>query len=251
MNINMAMIKLEKLSVGYGRQAVLSGLDVEIPSGTLVAMVGCNGCGKSTLMRTIAGLQPALSGEVLYSVGTPSDFKPVSAMSSGERSRTVAVVNTEKIRIPGFRCRDLVALGRAPYTDWAGRLSPFDEEVVAKSLDLVGLGAFADRTMDTISDGECQMVLTARAIAQNTPVILLDEPTAFLDYPNRVRTVRLLKRLASEGGRTIVWSTHDIDLALKHSDLVLLVASEGVFLDTPQSAAFATRLSEAFRTEDE
>ena len=254
------MIRIENLSVGYSRHAVLSGLDMEIPTGKLVAMVGRNGCGKSTLMRTMAGLQPALAGHIFYS-GQSFDaeqdagrfiaaeqhaWKSLAAMSSDEKSRTIAFVNTEKIRVPGFRCRDLVALGRAPYTDWAGNLFAKDEDIVQSALEQVGLSGLADRTMDRMSDGECQKVMIARAIAQDTSVIMLDEPTAFLDYPNRRMTAVLLKRLASEHGKTIVYSTHDIDLALEHSDFLLLVAPSGAELLPAGSAELPSRLSSAF-----
>lgn len=244
------MISIENLSVGYSRHAVLSGLDMEIPSGKLVAMVGRNGCGKSTLMRTMAGLQPPLAGHIFYSgqfiAAEQHAWKSLAAMSSDEKSRTIAFVNTEKIRVPGFRCRDLVALGRAPYTDWAGRLSAKDEDVVQSALEQVGLSGLADRTMDRMSDGECQKVMIARAIAQDTSVIMLDEPTAFLDYPNRRMTVVLLKRLASEHGKTVVYSTHDIDLALEHSDFLLLVGPSGAELLPAGSAELPSRLSSAF-----
>ncbi len=254
------MIRIENLSVGYSRHAVMSGLDMEIPSGKLVAMVGRNGCGKSTLMRTMAGLQPPLAGDVFYS-GQSFDakqnmgqsvaeeqhaWKSLAAMSSDEKSRTIAFVNTEKIRVPGFRCRDLVALGRAPYTDWAGNLSAKDEDIVQSALEQVGLSGLADRTMDRMSDGECQKVMIARAIAQDTSAIMLDEPTAFLDYPNRRMTAVLLKRLASEHGKTIVYSTHDIDLALEHSDFLLLVGPSGAELLPAGSAELPSRLSSAF-----
>jgi hypothetical protein len=287
------MIRIENLSVGYSRHAVLSGLDMEIPSGKLVAMVGRNGCGKSTLMRTMAGLQPALAGDIFYTkeksvadnsndaepcnaakrlVVCDSDsrqpvtgqsfdaeqdagrfiaaeqhaWKSLAAMSPDEKSRTIAFVNTEKIRVPGFRCRDLVALGRAPYTDWAGNLSAKDEDIVQSALEQVGLSGLADRTMDRMSDGECQKVMIARAIAQDTSVIMLDEPTAFLDYPNRRMTAVLLKRLTSEHGKTVVYSTHDIDLALEHSDFLLLVGPSGAELLPAGSAELPSRLSSAF-----
>lgn len=260
------MIRIENLSVGYGRHAVQSGLDMEIPTGKLVAMVGRNGCGKSTLMRTMAGLQPALAGDIFYtkekSVEDDSNdaeqdagrfiaaehhaWKSLAAMSPDEKSRTIAFVNTEKIRIPGFRCHDLVALGRAPYTDWAGNLSDKDEDAVDAALTLVGMADFTDRLMDRMSDGECQNVMIARAIAQDTQVMLLDEPTAYLDYPNRLRTVRLLKCLASERGKTVIYSTHDLDLALEQSDFVLLVDSYGIVLLSPDSSELNARLSSAF-----
>ncbi len=220
------MLKIENLSAGYARHAVLSGMDAVLPSSSLVAVVGRNGSGKSTLLRTLAGLLPPLGGCVLY------DGTDITSVTVTERARMISFVSTERVRVGGLSCHDMVALGRAPYTDWRGRLSPADEEAVRKALSLVGMERYADRKMDRMSDGECQMAVIARAVAQDTPAIILDEPTAFLDYPNRCRTASVLKSLSSEEGKTIIWSTHDIDLAMGYSDCFMIVRDGGISLDS-------------------
>ncbi|MFR4849082.1 ABC transporter ATP-binding protein [Alistipes finegoldii] len=136
---------------------------------------------------------------------------------------TVRFVTTDKVRIANLACEDVVALGRAPYTTWIGRMQETDRDIVARSLRLVGMEAFACKTMDRMSDGECQRILIARALAQDTPVILLDEPTAFLDLPNRYELATLLRRLAHDEGKCILFSTHDLDVALGLCDAVALI----------------------------
>ena len=136
---------------------------------------------------------------------------------------TVAFVTTERVRIPNLRCRDVVALGRAPYTNWIGRMQPEDACIVERSLRSVGMAEYAGRTMDRMSDGECQRVMIARARAQQTPVILLDEPTSFLDLPNRYELCTLLGRLARDEGKCILFSTHELDIALTLCDSVALL----------------------------
>ena len=198
------MISISNLSAGYSRHApVLSGVDAVLPSGALIAMVGCNGSGKSTLLRTIAGLLHPLSGSVSY------DGKQVGTASPAELARMRAFVGTQKIRVPGLTCHNLVAMGRAPYTGWAGSLSDDDEKAVGLALEATGMEKFRDRDMDSISDGECQMIAIARAIAQDTPVILLDEPTGNLDSVNSDGIMRLLSQINSEFGTTIIQVTHN------------------------------------------
>lgn len=235
------MIELEKLSIGYGGPALVADVDVAIPKGRLVAMVGCNGSGKSTLIRTMAGLCRPLSGRVLY------DGHDILSLDAAARSRQIALVNTERVRIPGLTCSGLVALGRSPYTGWTGRLSGKDQEAVDNAIAIVGMDGFADRTMDLMSDGECQKIMVARALAQDTPVILLDEPTAFLDYPGRRMVASLLSDVAHYGeGRTIVYSTHDIDLAIEYSDDILLVAPPHIYYGPASESSVRIRMYNAF-----
>ena len=234
------MIEIKDLSIGYSRRTILSGLNAVIPSGTFVVMAGCNGSGKSTLLRTLAGLLPPVSGKMIY------DGKDLSSLSIPERSRLLSFVNTEKVRIPGLSCHDLVALGRSPYTGWSGSLSSADEKAIEKALSLAGMSSFSRRMLGTMSDGECQMASIARAIAQDTPVIFLDEPTAFLDWPNRRKTALLLKRLSTEAHKTVICSTHDLEVALQFSDLLLLLTPQGLFLAPPSSPSLRSRLTAAF-----
>lgn len=211
------MIRLENLSVGYGERILLQGVSAEFAAGSITALVGRNGTGKSTLMRAITGLGEYLDGEVYL------DGRPLSAIPAPEMAQTIAFVNTERIRIQNLHCRDVVALGRAPYTNWIGKMQPEDEEIVMRSLSLVGMESYAFRTMDKMSDGECQRVMIARALAQQTPVILLDEPTSFLDMPNRYELCSLLTELAHSEGKCILFSTHELDIAISLCDTIALI----------------------------
>ena len=222
------MIRLENISLGYGARRLLEGVTTRFEAGTLTALIGRNGAGKSTLLRALAGLKPLQAGTITIE-GTP-----IAELDSAEAARRVAFVATDKVRIANLPCEDLVAMGRAPYTNWIGRLQAVDREIVADALEKVGMSDFAHKTMDRMSDGECQRVMIARALAQQTPVILLDEPTAFLDMPNRYELCRLLQRLAHDEQKAIIFSTHELDIASKMCDSIALI-------DTPhllhQSAA--------------
>ena len=215
------MIRLENISLGYGTHTLLGEVSVHFAKGQLTALVGRNGAGKSTLLRALAGLEPLQSGAI--TIGGSS----IADLDGTEAARRVAFVATDKVRIANLPCEDLVALGRAPYTNWIGRLQAVDREIVADALAKVGMSEFARKTMDRMSDGECQRVMIARALAQQTPVILLDEPTAFLDMPNRYELCRLLQRLAHDEQKTIIFSTHELDIATKMCDSIALI-------DTPK-----------------
>ena len=149
-------------------------------------------------------------------------------MRVAERARTLAFVTTERTRIANLKCEDAVAIGRAPYTNWIGRMQKADTEIVMRSLASVGMEDYAERTMDRMSDGECQRIMIARALAQSTPIILLDEPTSFLDMPNRYELCSLLARLAHNEGKCILFSTHELDIALSLSDRIALIDTPGL-----------------------
>ena len=211
------MIQLEALTLGYGQQILLDHVSANLDGGGLIALLGRNGSGKSTLLRATAGLGTIKSGRILLAGKDLAELRPE------ELARTVSFVTTEKVRIPNLKCRDVVALGRAPYTNWVGRLQPQDREIVAKSLALLDMSAYAERTMDQMSDGECQRIMIARALAQDTPIILLDEPTSFLDLPNRYELGISLQKLAHEQNKCILFSTHELDIALTLCDSIALI----------------------------
>lgn len=215
------MIELRNFSIGYGNGPLLDNVNVTIKEGELTALIGRNGTGKSTLLRAIAGLNRHYSGDICL------DGQELADLEAGEMARKIAFVTTGRTRITNLRCCDVVAAGRAPYTNWIGRMQDADKEIVMQSIALVGMEAFADRTMDKMSDGECQRIMIARALAQSTPVILLDEPTSFLDMPNRYELCTLLSRLAHEERKCILFSTHELDIALTLADSVALI-------DTPE-----------------
>lgn len=203
---------MRNISIGYPGRVLVSGLNYEFADGTLTALVGRNGSGKSTLLRTIAGLARPLSGDVLV------NGRSLSKLLPRESAQTVSLVTTERIRVTNLRAGDVVALGRMPYTDWLGRLTDADRTAVDRALELVGMSDFASARMDTLSDGEAQRVMIARAAAQDTPVILLDEPTAFLDFAARREVCELLRELARGEGKTIVFSSHELALVDEFAD---------------------------------
>ncbi len=227
-------ISCTHLTIGYSTKAVQSDLSFSLLAGEMVCMLGQNGCGKSTLLHTLAGLLPPLSGS--YSIAHTDSLPP---------SRQVALVLTEKLSLENTTVHDVVALGRYPYTSFMGGLTAEDERIVADSLEAVGLLGELHTYFNSHSDGEKQRVLIAKAIAQQTPVVLLDEPTAHLDLPNRIRILQLLRRLAHEQQKTVLISTHELDLALALSDRILLMTPQkGITLDTPA----ALRATDAFTT---
>ena len=211
------MISLDDLSIGYKSRTLLSDISTDFPKATLTALIGRNGTGKSTLLRAIASLNPLYSGSIRI------DGHDIRQLAPGALAKLLAFVSTQRTRIPSMRCVDAVAAGRAPYTDWIGRMRKADEEAVMKALEDVGMANFAQRTLDTMSDGECQRVMIARALAQDTPVILLDEPTSFLDMPSRYDLVKLLGHLAHEQEKCILFSTHELDIATEMTDAVALI----------------------------
>jgi len=221
------MIELRKFSIGFGHRVLLQDVDASISSCRLTALIGRNGAGKSTLLRAIAGLNRKYSGEIMV------DGNLLSDMSAPSLARILAFVTTGRMRIANLRCEDVVAMGRAPYTNWIGHMQSTDRDIVRQALASVGMESYAMRTMDTMSDGECQRIMIARALAQSTPVILLDEPTSFLDMPGRYELCSLLARLAHEEGKCIVYSTHELDIALSMSDNIAI-------MDSPHLHCFAS-----------
>ena len=237
------MIRLNDLTIGYGHRILLQHASATIPAGELVALVGRNGTGKSTLLRAIAGLGERLGGEIRL------DGHSLETLSPQQLATTVSFVTTERVRIPNLRCEDVVALGRAPYTNWIGRVQEQDKAIVERSLELVGMAAFAGKTMDRMSDGECQRIMIARALAQDTPVILLDEPTAFLDLPNRYELCLLLKKLAQEEGKCILFSTHDLDIALSLCDSIMLIDNPYMYTLPTSEMITSGHIERLFRNE--
>ena len=218
------MITLKNLVVGYpdGRHTrqLNHAANEEAHDGMLTCLIGANGAGKSTLLRTIAGFQLPLEGTVVLG------GDDVRALSPRQRAERMAVVLTDRPDVMCTTVWEMVATGRAPFTGFWGRLSGKDRNIVTRSLRLVGIEWMADRTVASLSDGERQKVMIAKALAQQTPVILLDEPTAFLDYPSRVEVMQLLLNIAHEEHKTVLLSTHDLDLALQTADRIWLFEKE-------------------------
>lgn len=221
--------------IGYGgrgkggRAIVADSLQLKLGRGELVGLLGPNGSGKSTLIRTLARMHPPLEGKIkLYG-------EDISRLNLKEVAKRISTVLTDRISIGNLMVYSLIAFGRSPYTGMLGRLSEEDREVVDWAIEATGLQDFVDRDISKLSDGERQKVMIARALAQDTPVILLDEPTAHLDLPNRVEIIRLLRKLAHETQKAILMSTHELDLALKASDEIWLMnMKKGIATGVPE-----------------
>ena len=238
--------ELKNLTTGYktkrGDRIVTRGITASLPAGELTCLLGPNGAGKSTLLRTLSAFQPPLGGEMLLDGRVLEDYTPQ------ELAMRIGVVLTERPDIKGMRVREMVAMGRSPYTGFWGRLSEDDETAVDEAIRQVGIGELGRRMVHTLSDGERQKVMIAKALAQQTPVIFLDEPTAFLDFPSKVEMLLLLRRLAREMQKTIFLSTHDLELALQTADRLWLMGkdAEGIVIGTPADLAASGELPRFF-----
>lgn len=211
------MIQLNNITLAFGERMLISGATTHFECGKMVALLGRNGTGKSTLLRAIAKLGEVSCGEIMV------DGRNIVDVDIRSFARLVAFVNTERVDVEALSAYDLVAIGRSPYTDWMGRMTADDRAIIERAMQITGVEHLAQRMVDTLSDGECQRVMIARALAQDTPVILLDEPTAFLDLPNRYELCTLLSRLAHDEGKLVLFSTHELDIALSLADSIALV----------------------------
>lgn len=218
----MTAITTNRLTVGYRGHRVVEDISLSLPCGRLVCLLGPNGAGKSTLLRTLCGFQPPIEGTVTIS---GSD---ITTMSAAEVARLVSVVLTDRPLTPSLTAREMVGMGRAPYTGFWGRLSDDDRRLVSEAMQTVGIDSLATRRMGRLSDGERQKVMIAKALAQHTPVIVLDEPTAFLDYPSKVAVMKTLARLAHDEGKTILMSTHDLELAAQLGDELMEIENKHI-----------------------
>lgn len=210
------MVELRGVTIGYGRRELARGLSCSFAAGTLNAVIGRNGAGKSTLLRVIAGLGKPLSGVVNYELRDASCEFAVQKLP-----QLVSFVSTERVRVANLSVGEFAALGRMPWTGWGGRLSAQDLRIVERALEAVGMAEMAGKQIDTLSDGELQRAAVARALAQDTPVVVLDEPTAFLDFDARREMVELLSKLAHERGKTVIFSSHELDLVNEFSDKIV------------------------------
>jgi iron complex transport system ATP-binding protein len=220
------LLSTRDLEIGYingkpARKVVGSELNLELKQGEFVCLVGPNGAGKSTLLRTLTGLQPALDGEILL-VG-----KKLAQFSRKELANEISVVLTSPIEVGAMTVKELVAMGRYPFTGLFDRMTEKDWDVVRQSLEMVGMQGFEERMIHKLSDGERQKVMIARALAQEPRILVLDEPTAYLDLPGRVVVLGLLHDLAFGHDKAVLTSTHDLDLALRHADRIWLMDDEG------------------------
>lgn len=226
------VLEIKDITLGYrqkhtGERILAEHLSLTLPAGRLTALLGRNGVGKSTLLRVLAGVRHPMKGEALLG------GVPLAGMAAHERAREIAFVTTEHVAVAHLRVDEVVAMGRAPYTGWFGTLSEADERIVNDALEQVGMSDFREKALESLSDGERQRVMIARALAQDTPVMLLDEPTAFLDLPNRYHIALLLRRLAHTTGKTIVYSSHDLSTAIQLCDTLWVMTPGGIAAGTP------------------
>ena len=226
--MNNETIQLRDLSIGYQTKhsvkTVAAGINGAIRSGELTCLLGANGVGKSTLLRTLAAFQPQISGEILISRSEECGVRrEITSFTDKELSKVIGVVLTEKPDVRNMSVRELVSLGRSPYTGFWGTYTDEDLRIVDEAIEMVGITDLIRRPVHTLSDGERQKVMIAKALAQQTPVIFLDEPTAFLDYPSKVEVLQLLRRISREAEKTIFLSTHDVELALQLADTIWLM----------------------------
>ena len=234
--MNDETIRLTDVSIGYktrqGLKTVATGITASIFSGELTCLLGRNGVGKSTLLRTLAGFQPKLGGSIVIDGRQQEDY------TARELAQRLGVVLTERPDVQQMTVWELVAMGRSPYTGFWGRLDHDDELMVKQAISQVGIDELTQRQVTTLSDGERQKVMIAKALAQQTSIIFLDEPTAFLDYPSKVETLLLLRRIGREAQKTIFLSTHDLELALQVADrLWLMDDATGLSIGTPAELA--------------
>jgi len=230
-NSGNIVMKVKALSIGYrsGKESnvIAKDLNFSFGKGQLIGLVGANGIGKSTLLRTLSAMQPALSGEVMIN---SEDINKVSPLTLATR---LSVVLTEPPASRNLTVLELVSLGRQPYTNLFGRLQENDKMAITKALELTETDSLSDKKCYELSDGQLQRVVLARALAQDTNLIILDEPTTHLDLYHRAYIVKLLKRLSSEENKTILFSTHEIDLAIQISDRMIVMDTEGTYVDEP------------------
>ena len=212
------VISLSQLSVGYSlSHPVISDINLELRSGQLACLIGENGIGKSTLLKTLTGFLPKLKGSLLLG------NRDIESFSQRELARQVSIVLTQKPDVQNLTIEEIIGLGRSPYTGFFGRLRAEDRKVVDDAIATMGIEKLRGRMIQTLSDGERQKVMIAKALAQETPVILLDEPTAFLDFPSKAETFQSLQRMAHERDKLILLSTHDLELAVRFADSLLEV----------------------------
>lgn len=227
------ILKTEALSIGYkskkSQTIVASNINIELFKGELIGLIGANGIGKSTLLRTLSKVQPALGGTVLINDKNTTEY------NSTELAKTLSLVLTEQIVSKNLSVFELVALGRQPYTNWVGSLSNNDVLVINNAISQTNIEDLKHKKCYELSDGQLQKVMIARALAQDTPLIILDEPTTHLDMYHKAYILKLLQKLAKDFNKTILFSSHEIDLTIQLCDKLIIMTDDKVIIDTPEN----------------
>ncbi|MFT4032092.1 MAG: ABC transporter ATP-binding protein [Siphonobacter sp.] len=237
----MSILETQQLQIGYGKTVLAGPFDVRLQAGQLVCLLGPNGAGKSTLMRTIAGLLPSLAGEIQINKQALISYAPT------ELAQQMSLVLTDRVQVTHLTVSELVALGRTPYTNWLGTLQAKDKEQIEWAMRVTGVLPYKQKFIQQLSDGERQKVMLARALAQDTDLILLDEPTAHLDLPSRIELMRLLRQLVQQTQKAVLLSTHELDLALQAADQLWILPKTGIVqTGTPEDLVLDGRFENAF-----
>jgi iron complex transport system ATP-binding protein len=228
----MEILSLCALQIGYadGRneKVLLPPLSASARRGELIALIGKNGIGKSTLLRTLAGLQPSLGGDIIYS------GRSIRQYSRNELARTIGYISTEIVKVSNMRVYDLVALGRFPYTNWFGKIDERNHDIIVDSIEKTGMSSLSSRFVSELSDGERQKAMIARILAQDTGILVMDEPTAFLDIGSKFEILHLMHLLSQKSGKTIIFSTHDLNVAMSQADKIWLILENQLHEGAPE-----------------
>ena len=226
------ILSLHSLKIGYTsgkhKKVILPSLDATAKRGELIAVIGRNGIGKSTLLRTLTGLHPSLGGEILFS------GKNIHEYSRMELALKVGWLSTETVKVSNMRVYDLVALGRFPHLNWIGKIDSENHKAILDALEKTSMSGFGNSFVSEISDGERQKAMIARILAQDTGVMILDEPTAFLDIGSKLEILQLMHFLSHKSGKTIIFSTHDLNMAISQSDKIWLILEKNLLEGAPE-----------------
>ncbi len=237
-------LSVQNLSIGYKPgKVIFDNINFTLEPKQFSVLLGVNGIGKSTLIRTLCGLQEKLGGNILFSE------KNIDSLSINEKANTFSYVSTERISIENMSVYDFISLGRFPHTNWLGKLSSTDIEKVNEALELLSFKSFQNKPFNKLSDGEKQQAVIGRALCQDTPIIILDEPTAFLDFKNKERVFGLLKRIAFDFNKIIILSTHDLSAASRFSDELLMMKENRTFTQLTEKCLTEAQLKEFLITE--
>lgn len=246
-NQTILLLQTQNLAYGYPKNILLNQLNLQVQKGDFIALLGVNGAGKSTLLRTLAGLQKPIAGKVLL-----KDI-PLNQYTTAQLSLLRSIILTDKIEVNHLKVYDLIAMGRYPHIGWLGKLTQKDHQMIQNALEMTETTHFSQSYLHQLSDGERQKVMIARALAQDTDLIFLDEPTAHLDLPNSVMIFKLLQKLSTQTGKTILLATHELTWALQICQTIWLLYEENqlrkMVCDTPKALIEQNLIQQAFQRE--